>query len=177
MAANYQSINSHPSWTVDVPFPLTDISSFTQCQELLPKDVFLKPHPIRHSIDTIDDTPSISSIVCIASTFDRDKSRSAFTHSAPNREINSLKYHLPMKRHCIQDEEVKPKQLVLMCEDYRPCTPDTAMSSNESIHSTPYTCQSQMSLCTPPNLHYQSPTLLIELERSAIPSDIMLPPL
>jgi hypothetical protein len=148
-------------------------------REQFSQDLPLRPLAIKHDLKSLHYSESRLSSndehVHGSAAFDsRSTRRSAFLQRRPpSNEQTSPKYYLPMKRCTIIDITMVTQRHQTQ---QHPSTPDTMMSSLESIHSTPQSCHSRNFDYSPPNLNYQSPNFLVEHEKS-VPANILLPSL
>ena len=145
-------------------------------QEQRSHETPLRPRAIRHYLNTphcSESRLSTNAPMCGTQVFDRNCSRrSAFFQKLPTTDEASPKYYLPMKRCSSSDVKMVVQRHLTQ---NHPSTPDTMMSSSESVHSTPQSCHSQFDF-SPPNLNHQSPNFMIAHEKS-VPSNILLPSL
>ena len=144
--------------------------------EQLSQDRLVRPLAMRHDLNTLKCSESkldakapafgLSTIDCVGSS-----RSSAFLKRRLLNDEPSPRYCLPMKTCSYGDVKWRRNQA-----QNHPSTPDTIMSSFESVQSTPRSYSSQHFDLSPPNLNYLSPSILVEHEHS-IPANILLPSL
>jgi hypothetical protein len=167
----------HPSMEEASIVPRYPDVFFTR--EQLSQDLPLRPFAIRHCFNTLHfsecklPTNALLHDSAMIDHCNGSGRHTAFLPLLPSNEETSPKYYLPMKRHSRDHLKCRLQSQNTQCY---PATPDTMMSSLESIQSTPLSCHSQRFDFSPPNLNYQSPDFLVEHEKP-VPANILLPSL